>query len=514
MTIQTWSRWAADIEALGIAFSPAPEYPVFPSEGRPLKPYAAVVRAAAEAAPLLAELRPDAVVADILTLAPALAAELAGIPAATLIPHVHPRGRPGLPRLLDRRAPPAHGGRAGALAGARAAGGPRARARTDRAQRDAPAARPRAARAPARRHQPGALPGGHVPGARVPAGLGAARARRRAAAVGAADRATSASRRARSRSSSSPRRPRRTPTTACCGPRSTGSTACPCACSRRGTGARPGGRCRPRPTPSSSTGSPTPGRCPRRRSSSATAATGRSSGRCSCGAAVVACPAAGDMNENAARVDWAGVGVRVPRRLVSPLTVRLAVTRAPASAAIRGAAEALGPGAGDHDAAARAAGLVERLAAGPRPPAGRLAETPGVGLDLAAGYAAAGSSAARRVVSSAQLMPRRRQCRCRSAWRSLGRAATGSCSSALTATASRSPASSRQPRAGQPETFYRGRDAPVRTVDRKRTRRATRSRRFHRCPRPRIAFVLPADPAPTRWTRGRSQAVAVGRGIV
>src|SRR5207302_7305469 len=46
------------------------------------------------------------------------------------------------------------------------------------------------------------------------------------------------------------------------------------------------------------------------------------------GAALVVCPAAGDMNENAARVDWAGVGVRVPRLLVGPRAVRLAVLRA------------------------------------------------------------------------------------------------------------------------------------------------------------------------------------------
>ncbi len=36
------------------------------------------------------------------------------------------------------------------------------------------------------------------------------------------------------------------------------------------------------------------------------------------GCAVVAAPAIGDMNENAARLDWAGAGVRVPRRFVSP----------------------------------------------------------------------------------------------------------------------------------------------------------------------------------------------------
>jgi UDP:flavonoid glycosyltransferase YjiC (YdhE family) len=45
------------------------------------------------------------------------------------------------------------------------------------------------------------------------------------------------------------------------------------------------------------------------------------------GVPVVACPAAGDMGENAARVAWAGVGVRLPRRLVSARGVRLAVKR-------------------------------------------------------------------------------------------------------------------------------------------------------------------------------------------
>src|SRR5205823_7204009 len=45
------------------------------------------------------------------------------------------------------------------------------------------------------------------------------------------------------------------------------------------------------------------------------------------GVPVVACPAAGDMAENAARVAWAGAGVSLPRRLVTPRGVRLAVER-------------------------------------------------------------------------------------------------------------------------------------------------------------------------------------------
>src|SRR5436190_2187037 len=40
---------------------------------------------------------PDVCVADILTLAPAWAAELRGVPVATLVPHVCPMPAPGLP---------------------------------------------------------------------------------------------------------------------------------------------------------------------------------------------------------------------------------------------------------------------------------------------------------------------------------------------------------------------------------------------------------------------------------
>ena len=42
------------------------------------------------------------------------------------------------------------------------------------------------------------------------------------------------------------------------------------------------------------------------------------------GCVPVVSPAAGDMFENAARIAWAGLGVRLPRRLLTP-TLRLAV---------------------------------------------------------------------------------------------------------------------------------------------------------------------------------------------
>jgi MGT family glycosyltransferase len=97
VTLETWKRWREPAEAAGLRFAAAPEYDVFPTRSRPLKPYEAVVRAAGETRSLVAEMEPDVVVADILTLAPALAAELEGRPVATLVPHVFPPGERGFP---------------------------------------------------------------------------------------------------------------------------------------------------------------------------------------------------------------------------------------------------------------------------------------------------------------------------------------------------------------------------------------------------------------------------------
>jgi UDP:flavonoid glycosyltransferase YjiC (YdhE family) len=79
----------------------------------------------------------------------------------------------------------------------------------------------------------------------------------------------------------------------------------------------------------------------------------------SCGCAVVVCPAGGDMAENAARADWAGLGVRLPRRLLGPRTLRLAVQRALADPALRTRAGAVARWMAAHDGAARAAGELE-----------------------------------------------------------------------------------------------------------------------------------------------------------
>jgi UDP:flavonoid glycosyltransferase YjiC (YdhE family) len=95
--VETWERWRAPAEAAGMTFSPAPEYQVFPTLERPLKPYEAAVLAARTTRGFVRSFAPDVAVSDILTPAPALAAELEGVAVATLVPHVHPDLPPGFP---------------------------------------------------------------------------------------------------------------------------------------------------------------------------------------------------------------------------------------------------------------------------------------------------------------------------------------------------------------------------------------------------------------------------------
>ena len=113
VALQTWRRWESAASAAGIEFAAAPEYHVFPTLERPLTPYAAAVRAARETQPLVRSFAPDVAVADILTPAPALAAELEGVPVATLVPHLHPHLPPGFPPYsIGARLPRTAAGRA------------------------------------------------------------------------------------------------------------------------------------------------------------------------------------------------------------------------------------------------------------------------------------------------------------------------------------------------------------------------------------------------------------------
>jgi UDP:flavonoid glycosyltransferase YjiC (YdhE family) len=68
------------------------------------------------------------------------------------------------------------------------------------------------------------------------------------------------------------------------------------------------------------------------------------------------------MNENAARVDWAGVGVRLPRRYVSARPLRLAVMRAVEDAGMRERAERLAGWADGRDPGQYASASIEELA--------------------------------------------------------------------------------------------------------------------------------------------------------
>ena len=126
MVVETWEERRAAVEGAGLGFAAAEEYRMFP----PPEPDSAEGAHAAEAArallPLLEEMRPHVVVSDILTLAPALAAEVAGVPLATLIPHIYPVVEPGLPffaiGLQPPRTPLGRARLAGRAAGARTSG--------------------------------------------------------------------------------------------------------------------------------------------------------------------------------------------------------------------------------------------------------------------------------------------------------------------------------------------------------------------------------------------------------
>ncbi|HEX2393298.1 MAG TPA: nucleotide disphospho-sugar-binding domain-containing protein [Solirubrobacterales bacterium] len=97
VVVETWEERRSAVEGAGLGFAAAEEYRMFP----PPEPDSDDGHHAADAArallPLLERMRPHVVVADILTLAPALAAERAGVPLATLVPHIYPVVEPGQP---------------------------------------------------------------------------------------------------------------------------------------------------------------------------------------------------------------------------------------------------------------------------------------------------------------------------------------------------------------------------------------------------------------------------------
>jgi MGT family glycosyltransferase len=361
VTLETWKRWEDAATAEGMAFAPAPEYHVFPTRERPLKPYEVVVRAAGVSRELVRSVGPDAVVADILTLAPAIAGELEGVPVATLVPHVHPGTPRGwAPYSMGARLPRSALGR-----GLWRLTDPVVGRGLEQGRRELNETRRRLG-LPALGHVHGGLsrqlcmvatfpqleyprawePWEHVVGplfweqpygdVELPPGdaplvLVAPSTSQdpeqrllRAALEGLAGEdvrvLASTNRRPPGETFAVPANARLVDWVSY----ARTMPHCDVVVCHGGHG---------------------------------TVARALASG-----CLVVVVPAAGDMNENAARVDWAGVGVRLPRRLATPGAVRLAVRAALADPRRGARVRELAAWSAAHDGAARAAGLVERFA--------------------------------------------------------------------------------------------------------------------------------------------------------
>ncbi len=101
--VETWPQWERTVGEAGLDFVSADQYQVFPppASGSP-----GGGDAAKALLPLLEEFRPDVVVNDILTVAPALAAEAYGCAWATLIPHIYPEQDRRMPFFAIGALPP------------------------------------------------------------------------------------------------------------------------------------------------------------------------------------------------------------------------------------------------------------------------------------------------------------------------------------------------------------------------------------------------------------------------
>lgn len=104
--VETWPQWQEAVEGAGLKFESAEAYQVFPppKSGSPGGGEAALALM-----PLLERFRPDVVVNDILTVAPALAAEKFGSRWGTLIPHIYPVQASGQPFFAIGALPPRTG---------------------------------------------------------------------------------------------------------------------------------------------------------------------------------------------------------------------------------------------------------------------------------------------------------------------------------------------------------------------------------------------------------------------
>lgn len=84
--VHTWFRWEDHIIGVGAEFFRAPKFEVGPDEEIP-DVHEAAALAADQLRQVVQEWRPDVIVADVLTLSAALAAELCDVPFITFVPH-------------------------------------------------------------------------------------------------------------------------------------------------------------------------------------------------------------------------------------------------------------------------------------------------------------------------------------------------------------------------------------------------------------------------------------------
>ena len=119
VTVELAERWREACEGLGLGFMAGRDY-VLPGAAPRSSATPTAVDVARELAPRIEELGPDLVVSDLVASAPPLAAELAGVPDATLIPTLYPVQAPGMPPWGEGLLPPRSGlGRAAWRAGER-----------------------------------------------------------------------------------------------------------------------------------------------------------------------------------------------------------------------------------------------------------------------------------------------------------------------------------------------------------------------------------------------------------
>ena len=297
-------------------FLSAPEYPLFPGAGEPFEMYEAVVRATGVTRAAVASLRPHVVVHDILTLAPAMAGELEGVPVATLIPHLYPAGAPGFPPYaLGARLPRTGLGRRlwGSLERPLEAG---LRRGADGPELRAVSLGTAAGVATPRRAERAAVHRRNVPSARVPTVVAGRRARGRAPDVGAAVRRGRAACWERPAGAGGALDRPGPVAPAAAGRVGRAGRRIRSACSRPGIGGRWIRRSRCPQTPGWSNGSRTRRTMPACSLVICHAGHGTMARALACGCPILAVPHVGDMAENAARADWAGVGVRLPWRLL------------------------------------------------------------------------------------------------------------------------------------------------------------------------------------------------------